>query len=185
MRKVKIVGALGLAAVFMSGCATSPLSQRQKTLNQAPKWYQSVPRDKDYLLTTGAAESPKMELAVELASATARGEVARNVDLYVKTQIASASEQSGRATASEDLAVVTSEAVSKILNEVSVSIARSRIRERKIVASSGGYYAWVMIEVPSKEVDKAIYDYALERVKTESDERVKSILQKLTERSPR
>lgn len=184
MRKAAMLGALGFCVALVNGCALSPAAQRQRTLNEAPKWYQSVPRDKDFLLTTGTAESPKLELAVELASATARSEIARNVELYVKAQIASIDDQDGRTTADENLSTVTSKATSEIMNDASATISRSRIRERKVAASSGGYRAWILMEIPSKEVDKAIRDYALNRVKSESDERLKARFQKLLERTP-
>lgn len=143
---------LGLI-LLTTGCASlTSQGRRQEILNEAPKWYLKVPEDKKFIRATGTAESPMMSVAVEIATAQARTELAATLQTFVDARKLQAVGQNREATSEQNIAVVQEKFSSTFAQQAQQQLTLSRIVERKVVAAPKGYIAWILVELPTEKV---------------------------------
>lgn len=166
--------------VSVSGCATaSARSDREGTLRMAPKWFLNLPDDKKAYLATGIGESPLMGLAVDIASAAARAELARNIGVTVDARYQSVANQNKQATSDQTVQDAIEKVNAEIKNQTAKQLEGSRIRERKIATGNGGYVAWVLVELPRSTISDAATSAIRALMNQTVDERVKKALSDL------
>lgn len=162
--------------LFTAGCASmTARGRREDTLNAAPKWYQSLPTDKNYLRAVGSGESPMMSVSVEIAAATARAELATSLKAWVESEVKRGVAQNTRAGSDQTQVVANQEYTSAVVQLVQQDLEGSRIKERKVAVADKGYVAWVLIELPLASAREAAAAEAERRMEKEVDDRMKKV----------
>jgi hypothetical protein len=153
LRSASSLGAfmlVSLVAVGLVGCGGSKeatdLSPEASdaTLQNMPNWFSSPPEESDYLFGTGTSTSRSMQMAIDKASTTARGNLASTLESQFESLSKQFEEEVGSSSNSELLTQFTQaqrEVVSQVLNGVST-------RDRQILNEDGVYRAYVLVEMP-------------------------------------
>lgn len=141
---------MSIVAVGLMGCGGSKeaadLSPEASdaTLQNMPSWFTSPPEEPDYLFGTGTSTSRSMQMAIDKASTTARGNLASTLESRFEGLSKQFEEEVGNSSNSQLLTQFTQaqrEVVSQVLRGVST-------RDRQILNEEGVYRAYVLVEMP-------------------------------------
>jgi|GEM_PF-3070145 len=167
--------AVMMSVIALGGCASvSARAERESVLKQAPKWYLSLPDEKGAFLATGTAESPLMGAAVDIATSSARGALSQRISAEVEGKINDQLKQNQQATSAGALQDVKQQYLSGFEIRTRQELNGSRIKERKVVASTNGYVAWVLVELPKESINEAAAAQALDQMNRSVDEQAKA-----------
>ena len=175
---------LVLAGFVLAGCSSTPepgspaaylaSQQRQQemrtatvagTVEEAPSWYSSPPKDDTSLYGPGTATSVDLQLAIEKAVLAGKRDIADRLGGVVSAKLNEFMRESG--SAEDAKAGTVTERVSKSV-VTGVNLSGYSVTEKKSVALAGQYRAWVLVQYPLGEanrimVDRIHHDEALNR----------------------
>jgi hypothetical protein len=137
---------LALAAVILAACGGSKdISEKESV----PEWYTSPPEDPNHVFVAQSATSQKMQVAVDKAMTSARGEMATNLETEVNEMNKSFTEEIGdemRQQFVETQKTITS----RVLRGTSAA-------KRKIIEEGNGTYrAFVLMDMPIGKAAKEL-----------------------------
>jgi vacuolar-type H+-ATPase subunit E/Vma4 len=106
------------------------------------------------LLSTATATSRSMQIAIDRAKTSARGDIAQQLETRLDELERQFSEELSQGDQSQLMQQFTqaTEAVA------SQTLVGSRVRERKLAADGNEYRAWVLMEMPIGEARSALLD---------------------------
>jgi hypothetical protein len=141
----------GVALVLIAvGCSGS---KKMKTPSGAklkvPDWYLDVPTPDDAMVGVATATSLDLQTAIDKAKQDGRAEIARQLDLRITGMSKQFVEETGINDDAELLGMFTQ--VSRSV--VSDSLTGSRIAKQEVGRESGGFRAYVMMEMPIGEAN--------------------------------
>ncbi len=146
------------AALLFAACGSSKdatdLTPRasDKTIEQAPDWFLETPEDPNYLFATATSTSRDMQVAVNKAQTTARGQIAEQLETKFEGLTKQFQEEVGVGDDSELLEQYT-QAYKSVVSQV---LHGSSTRERHITTEGGIYRAYVLMEMPIGEASQAL-----------------------------
>jgi hypothetical protein len=138
MRKIGFLLVVLSMALVIASCASSP----QVNTSEIPSFWLNPPTSKDTLYGVGSAKMSSLDLSRTTATASARDEVAQEVQVTVKNALTKYAQQAGEGDNQQTLAYV--ETVSRQVANVTLSGCRT---EKVSVASDGTVYALVSYPV--------------------------------------
>jgi hypothetical protein len=130
----KILLAAVLAALVMASCTSSPGFSRE----DIPDFYLSPPMSKDFIYGVGEARMSTLSLSRTAALSRARDDIARQVQVLVKSAVSDYAQQAGEGSNQQALQFV--ETVSRQIASVTLSGTRT---ERMEPSRDGTVYALV------------------------------------------
>ncbi|HTX49394.1 MAG TPA: LPP20 family lipoprotein, partial [Caulobacteraceae bacterium] len=154
--KGPILVALGVAAIGVAGCSSTPtdptqialaVQQKQQqaqleaikaVVDQAPSWYVTPPSDPGYMYGAGTATSGDLQFAIDKASLNAKRAVADQVNSKLSADQKDFLQESG----SSYQAAATMQDERTVHNVVAeVDLEGYQVTERKVLPSGSGYRA--------------------------------------------
>jgi hypothetical protein len=143
-----------LAAAFtVIGCKTAPRStpETRGVVSTIPDWFSKPPLADDKFFGVATSESRDMQLAVDKAVAGSRAQIAQQLEVKFGGIVKRFQEETGAGN-SELLDQFTQSyklVSSQTLNGV-------RAKEQKVIPGEGTYRAYVLMEMPIGEANKAL-----------------------------
>jgi hypothetical protein len=145
MRTIVSHLAFSLLAVILVGCGSS-----QKTADMS-EW-ETLPNDPNFFYATNTQVSQDMQLAINKATADARAEIARQVEVKVNGLQKRFMEETGAGDNAQLLSMFT-EATKTV---VSVALTGSRVAKQKTQKEGNGWRAYVLVEYPVGALNQAL-----------------------------
>lgn len=156
MRSIMIVLLVSLAAFFLIACggpkATVATSPEPASSEGPPDWYSNPPKDPNYLFAVNSATSVDMQMAMDKATAAARAEIARQVEVNVSALQKRFDEEVGLAENAQLLQQFT-QAMKTV---VSISLSGSRIEKNKAIKEGTGWRSYVLVSYPLGAANEAM-----------------------------
>ena len=137
-----------VVALLIGGCASGTQTTAEKNIEDTPSWYLEPPSEEDMLLAVATAESRSMQMAVDKAKTSARGDIAQQLQTRLdelERQFSEELSQSGEGGDQTQTMQQFSTATEAVASE---TIVGSRVRERKLSPREDQYRAWVLMEMP-------------------------------------
>jgi hypothetical protein len=147
-----------LLAGFVAACGgskeTASLTPEpnEETIEAAPDWYLAPPRDDNYVLAAATATSRDMQLAIDKAQTTARGEIAATLEAKFSGLVKQFQEEVGTDNSAELLEQYT-QTYKTVVSQVMVG---SNARQRSVDVDRGVYRAYVLMELPVGEAARQL-----------------------------
>jgi hypothetical protein len=153
LRTLYFAALLGLA-ITVNGCksAVKGTPETRAALSAAPDWYLKPPAAETHFYGVGTSESRDMQLSVDKATATGRAQIAQQLETKFGGMAKRFQDEVGSGGQTELLDQFTQ--TYKLVT--SQTLIGTRTKEQKIVPGDGTYRAFVMIEVPVGEANKAL-----------------------------
>jgi HSP20 family molecular chaperone IbpA len=162
------VGVLG-TVLALGACSNNPdatqmlnttsIQYKQEKVEAAvstvPKWFTTLPTDEKAIYSVGTAQSPDMQLSVDMATLNAKYTLADRIngklDAMMKTFVS-------RLGTDDDVSATTLSEVEKVTKNViaSVDVAGYNPKEVKIHPTGTQYRAFVLLEYSEEEARKII-----------------------------
>ena len=145
--------AIGIVCIFMGllGCGGSKPMQSAET-GDVPDWYTNVPQDPNYLFAPNSQTSQDMQLAVDKATAAARADIGRQLQVKIEGLQKRFTEETGSGNDAQLLQSFT-EAEKTIVSE---TLNGSKAKNQKIVKDGGLWRAYVLVEYPIGAANQAL-----------------------------
>jgi len=138
---------------------TSSIEYKQEKVEAAtstvPKWFKTLPTDEKAIYSVGTAQSPDMQLSVDMATLNAKYTLADRIngklDGMMKTFMT-------RLGTDDDVSATTMSEVEKVTKNViaSVDVAGYNPKEMEIYPTGTQYRAFVLLEYSDEEARKVI-----------------------------
>jgi len=138
---------------------TSSIEYKQEKVEAAtstvPKWFKTLPTDEKAIYSVGTAQSPDMQLSVDMATLNAKYTLADRIngklDGMMKTFMT-------RLGTDDDVSATTMSEVEKVTKNViaSVDVAGYNPKEMEIFPTGTQYRAFVLLEYSDEEARKVI-----------------------------
>ena len=138
---------------------TSTIEYKQEKVEAAtstvPKWFKTLPTDEKAIYSVGTAQSPDMQLSVDMATLNAKYTLADRIngklDGMMKTFMT-------RLGTDDDVSATTMSEVEKVTKNViaSVDVAGYNPKEMEIYPTGTQYRAFVLLEYSDEEARKVI-----------------------------
>jgi hypothetical protein len=135
-----VLPVLGVAII---GCGGSKPLQSADTGN-IPDWYTNVPQDPNYLYAPNSESSQDMQLAVDKATAAARADIGRQLQVKIEGLQKRFTEETGTGTDAQLLQSFT-DAEKTVVSE---TLNGSKAKNQKIVKDGGLWRAYVLVQYP-------------------------------------
>lgn len=139
---------LALAAACASAPSTNPnitpVQQQQQTLAQQPDWFMNVPQDPNYIYAAITETSRDMQMAIDKAKLRGRTELATQMEAKIEARQKLFAAETGADTSSQimkDFDDAQKQVVSQTING-------SRVKNQNVIAESGIYRSFVLMEMP-------------------------------------
>lgn len=132
-------------ALLAIGCGSSP-----KTVDMS-EW-ETLPNDPNFFYAVNTQTSQDMQLAINKATADARAEIARQVEVKVNGLQKRFMEETGTGDNAQLLAMFT-EATKTV---VSVALTGSRVAKQRTAKEGNGWRAYVLVEYPIGAASQAL-----------------------------
>jgi hypothetical protein len=145
MRTSSLCFVIALVGLFLVGCGSS-----QKTVDMSD--WETLPNDPNFFYAMNTQVSQDMQLAINKATADARAEIARQVELKVNGLQKRFMEETGAGDNAQLLSMFT-EATKTV---VSVALTGSRVAKQKTQKEGNGWRAYVLVEYPIGAVNQAL-----------------------------
>ncbi len=145
MRTIVSFLAFSLLAIALIGCGSS-----QKTVDMSD--WETLPNDPNFFYAMNTQVSQDLQLAINKATADARAEIARQVEVKVNGLQKRFMEETGAGNNAQLLAMFT-EATKTV---VSVALTGSRVAKQKTEKEGNGWRAHVLVEYPIGAANQAL-----------------------------
>lgn len=143
---------IGIAVLLLSSACGGHKALHEAAASRIPDWYQKQPEEDDYLFAAMTATSQDMQLSVDLATANARTELARQVGVHITSQQDPFQGQTGGGQEAELTQVF--QQVSGTF--VSQHLIGSKVREQLVSKDDGIWRAYVLMEFPLGEANSQL-----------------------------
>ncbi|MGC8596214.1 MAG: LPP20 family lipoprotein [Candidatus Kryptoniota bacterium] len=153
MKKAKLVGYVIAAflSVILVGCGGSQSLQSAGT-GDIPEWYTNVPQDPNFLYAANSQASQDMQMAVDKATAAARADIGRQLELKIQGLQKRFVEETGTGNDAQILQMFTQ--AEKTV--VSTTLNGSRVKNQKSVRDGNLWRAYVLVEYPIGAANSAL-----------------------------
>lgn len=142
--------AASLAMVLIS-CGGSKTLQSVGT-GDIPEWYTNVPQDPNFLYAANSQASQDMQLAVDKATAAARADIGRQLEVKIQGLQKRFAEETGTGNDAQILQMFTQ--AEKTV--VSTTLNGSRVKNQKFVRDGNLWRAYVLVEYPIGAANAAL-----------------------------
>ena len=119
-----------------------------------PKWYTSIPDEENAVHAVGTAITPDMQLAVDIATLSAKTTLADRIDSKLRSQMKTFKAKLGADDFTNELAHEFEQATINIIADADV--AGYRVKESAIVPNGTQYRAYVLLEYTDNEASKIL-----------------------------
>ena len=142
---------LPVLSVAIIGCGGSKPLQSAET-GDIPDWYTNVPQDPNYLFAPNSESSQDMQLAVDKATAAARADIGRQIQVKIEGLQKRFTEETGTGSDAQLLQMFT-DAEKTVLSE---TLNGSKAKNQKIVKDGGLWRAYVLVQYPLGAANEAL-----------------------------
>jgi hypothetical protein len=159
---MKLMVAIGISALVMTGCSNKELHVDNKVKNEqmvselegAPKWVMSYGDDDDKVYGVGIAEPTHGDISFQRAMAmgAARDEIARNISSKVKNMLKSYKEKTGVTDDDGTYDKVATDVSKQVANET----LRGSVAEDWWISKSGNLY--ILVSMPKENIKETVYE---------------------------
>ena len=126
--------------------------QVEKQIDQMPKWFTSIPSEDDAVYAVGTAITPDLQLAVDIATLSAKTTLADRIDSKLRSQMKTFK---GKVGADDFANKLTHEFEQATINIIAdADVAGYRVKETSIVPNGTQYRAYVLLEYTDSEASK-------------------------------
>ena len=129
-------------------------AQVEKQIDQMPKWYTQIPDEDNAVYAVGTAITPDMQLAVDIATLSAKTTLADRIDSKLRSQMKTFKGKIGADDFTNQLAHEFEQATINIIADADV--AGYRVMESSIVPNGTQYRAYVLLEYTDSEAAKIL-----------------------------
>lgn len=137
-----------------AGCKSTIKStpETRAVVATAPNWYTTPPTSDKYFYGAVTTESQDMQLAIDKAHAAGRAQIAQQIEVKFSGLSKRFQEETGLGNTSEllDQFAQTYKLV------ISQEMNGTRAKEQKVIPGEGMYRAYVLMEMPIGEANKAL-----------------------------
>lgn len=151
MKTTRTLALVALAAAT-AACASAPstnpnitpVTQQAQVLAQQPDWFINLPQDPNHIYAAITETSRDMQMAIDKAKLRGRTELATQVEAKLEARQKLFSAETGVDTSSQimkDFDDAQKQIVSQVING-------SRVKNQNVIAESGIYRAFVLMEMP-------------------------------------
>lgn len=150
-----LISILFLAVLYLgiSGCS-STTNLPGTDLGDIPDWYTTPPSGNDYFYAVSTETSRDMQMAVDKAMVTARGEIGKQVETKMEGLQKLFKEEVGLGDDSQLLTQFTT-ATKTVLSQ---TLTGSKLKEKSISKDSNTYRAYVLMEYPIGAANVALLE---------------------------
>lgn len=127
--------------IVILAIATSCTSGLVHTKKNLPDWYLSTPEEETTLYGVGEFEGEDLGLTRQAAEASARDEIARQMDIKINNMITISKQLVGGKTNASAVRSATNQVVS-------LSASQIKIVEREVITSKKGYIVYALAKMP-------------------------------------
>lgn len=147
------VALLVTAATLATACKSAPKStpETRAVVSTIPDWFSKPPLADDKFFGVATSESRDMQLAVDKAVAASRAQIAQQLEVKFGGVAKRFQEETGAGN-SELLDQFTQ--TYKLVSSQTLNGARAK--EQKVIPGEGTYRAYVLLEMPIGEANKAL-----------------------------
>ncbi len=127
---------------FVAGCGGS--KEVTPPPSDVPDWYLNPPSDPNFLFAPKSASSADMQLSIEKATAEARADISRQMEVRVQSLVKKFDEEVGTGNDTQLLSQFTSaskQVTSNVLNG-------SKVKSQKVGREGNLYRAYVLVQLP-------------------------------------
>ncbi|MEN9509593.1 MAG: hypothetical protein RLZZ621_2156 [Gemmatimonadota bacterium] len=144
---------LGVAMFTAAACKSAPKStpETRAVVSTIPDWFAKPPVADDRFFGVATSESRDMQLAVDKATAASRAQIAQQLEVKFGGVSKRFQEETGAGN-SELLDQFTQ--TYKLVSSQTLNGARAK--EQKVIPGEGTYRAYVLMEMPVGEANKAL-----------------------------
>ncbi len=142
MRIVKLLVPVLMVILLVAGCGGS--KEVTPPPSDVPDWYMNPPSDPNFLFAAKSAPSADMQLAIEKASAEARADISRQMEVRVQSLVKKFDEEVGTGNDTQLLSQFTSaskQVTSNVLNG-------TKVKQQKVNKEGNMYRAYVLMQLP-------------------------------------
>ena len=129
-------------------------AQVEKQIDQMPKWYTQIPDEDNAVYAIGTAITPDMQLAVDIATLSAKTTLADRIDSKLRSQMKTFKGKIGADDFTNQLAHEFEQATINIIADADV--AGYRVMESSIVPNGTQYRAYILLEYTDSEAAKIL-----------------------------
>jgi hypothetical protein len=149
---IRSAAVLGMA-IAASACKSTPKStpETRAAVSTVPDWFSKPPASEDRFYGVATSESRDMQLAIDKAAAASRGQIAQQMEVKYGG-IAKRFQEEVGATNSELVDQFTT--AYKLVSTQTLN--GTRAKEQKVVPGEGSYRAYILMEMPVGEANRAL-----------------------------
>ena len=129
-------------------------AQVENQIDQMPKWYTQIPDEDNAVYAVGTAITPDMQLAVDIATLSAKTTLADRIDSKLRSQMKTFKGKIGADDFTNQLAHEFEQATINIIADADV--AGYRVMESSIVPNGTQYRAYILLEYTDSEAAKIL-----------------------------
>jgi len=129
-------------------------AQVEKQIEQMPKWFTAIPDEDNSVYAVGTAITPDMQLAVDIATLSAKTTLADRIDSKLRSQMKTFKGKMGADDFTNQLAHEFEQATINVIADADV--AGYRVMESSIVPNGTQYRAYVLLEYTDSEASKIL-----------------------------
>ena len=129
-------------------------AQVEKQIDMMPKWFTAIPSEENAVHAFGTAITPDMQLAVDIATLSAKTTLADRIDSKLRSQMKTFKAKLGADDFTNELAHEFEQATINIIADADV--AGYRVKESAIVPNGTQYRAYVLLEYTDNEASKIL-----------------------------
>ena len=151
-----VISILFLTVLLFSyfGCGPSKTDLPGTDLGDLPEWFLTPPSDNDHFYAVATETSRDLQMAIDKAMVTARGEIGRQAEIKLEGLQKSFREEVGLGDDSQLLSQFT-EATKTVLNQ---TLTGSKLKEKTVNKDSNTYRAYILMEYPVGAANVALLE---------------------------
>ena len=130
------------------------VEQVEKQIDMMPDWYTIIPSEDGAVHAVGTAITPDMQLAVDIATLSAKTTLADRIDSKLRSQMKTFKAKLGADDFANQLSHEFEQATINIIADADV--AGYRVKESSIVPNGTQYRAYVLLEYTDSEASKIL-----------------------------
>ena len=143
MRIAKMFVPVLMIVLLIAGCGGSK-EVTPAPASDVPDWYMNPPSDPNFLFAAKSAPSADMQLSIEKATAEARADISRQMEVRVQSLVKKFDEEVGTGNDTQLLSQFTSaskQVTSNVLNG-------SKVKTQKVMREGSLYRAYILMQLP-------------------------------------